>query len=81
MSPWAKSVKCLDGYKLLITFENDEKRVFDIQPYLHSGVYRSLQPEVFFKRVTVKYGVLQWSDMIDLDPDRAYMESIPVENL
>lgn len=80
MSPRVKSVRCLDSYKVLITFENDEKKVFDLQPYLHLDVYRPLQYEVFFKRVTVRQsdGVLQWSDLIDLDPDRTYMESTPI---
>jgi hypothetical protein len=29
-----KDVKPLSDYKLLLTFENDEKRYFDVSPYL-----------------------------------------------
>ncbi len=49
-NPRAKSVKCLGGYKVLITFNNDEKRVFDLQPYLHFDVYRPLQYDDFFQK-------------------------------
>ena len=80
MNPRAKSVKYLDGYKLIITFENNEIKQFDLQPYLHFNVYRPLQDETFCKKVMVRDGdgVLYWSDFIDIDPDRAYMESISV---
>ena len=38
-----KEVKVLDEYKLLITFENDEVKLFDMNPYLNKGVFSQLK--------------------------------------
>lgn len=38
-----KDVKPLSDYKLLLTFENDEKRYFDVSPYLDFGIFSELR--------------------------------------
>ena len=35
-------VKPLSDYKLLLSFVNDETRIFDMKPYLDKGIYREL---------------------------------------
>ncbi len=32
-------VEVLTDYRLLLAFENGEKRIFDARPYLHRGVF------------------------------------------
>jgi len=41
-------VKPLSDYQLLLTFDNSEKRLFDMKPYLDRGVYRELKDESKF---------------------------------
>ncbi len=43
-------VKPLDEYKLLLTFENKEKRLFDVSPYLSIGKFSELK-ELSVRRV------------------------------
>jgi hypothetical protein len=38
MNPYVKSVKPRDNYCLLLTFENGEKRIFDLKPYTEKPV-------------------------------------------
>ena len=33
-------VKALEDYKLLLKFENDEEKIFDMKPYLDIGKFR-----------------------------------------
>ena len=43
MNPYVKSVQPQDDYCLLLTFENGEKRIFDVKPYLSKGIFSRLQ--------------------------------------
>lgn len=43
MNPRVKSVQALTGHQLELTFTNDERRLFDLTPYLQDGVFKPLQ--------------------------------------
>jgi len=74
------SVVPLSGYKLLVTFENNEKRMYDMSNGL-TGVFEYLKDPGNFNTVKVVYGAPTWFPPkgleIDLCPDALYMESIP----
>ena|GEM_PF-1574558 len=57
-----KSVKPLDGYKLLLKFENDEEKVFDVSPYLDLGKFSELKNVSLFNSVTVSFDTIKWSN-------------------
>jgi Protein of unknown function (DUF2442) len=38
MNPYVKSARPLDDYRLEVFFENGERRLFDVKPYLNRGV-------------------------------------------
>jgi len=69
-------VKPLNGYKLELTFENDEIKVFDVTPYLDTGVFAALRYENLFKRVKVSFDTIEWPNGIDLDPEVLYEDSV-----
>ena len=75
MNPRAKKVKYEKPYKLIITFTNDEVKIFDFYPYLNYPIYEPLQDESFCRKAKVENGIVFWNDEIDLDPDRLYLES------
>lgn len=70
-----KSVKPLDGYKLLLKFENDEEKVFDVSPYLDLGKFSELKDVSLFNSVTVSFDTIKWSNHLDLDPELLYQKS------
>jgi len=69
-------VKALSDYTLELTFENNETKVFDVKPYLNTGVFTALKDENFFKRVKVSFDTIEWPDGIDLDPEVLYEKSV-----
>ncbi len=47
-----KAVEPLENYYLLLKFENDEERIFDVKPYLEIGKFKELKDEDLFKSVS-----------------------------
>ena len=78
INPYVKQVHSLDGYRLELLFENGERRVFDIKPYLHSGVFVRLQDLATFRAARVMAGSVEWPGGLDLGYDTLYVESEPV---
>ncbi len=70
-----KDVKAMDNYKLILTFENNEKRLFDMTPYLELGVFKTLKDENLFKTVKVSFDTIEWSNGADIDPETLYEDS------
>lgn len=50
-----KEVKPVDNYKLILTFENNEVKLFDMIPYLDKGIFQELKDENLFKAVKVSF--------------------------
>ena len=44
-----KDVKPLDDYFLLLKFENEEEKLFDVKPYLDVGKFKELKDKTLFK--------------------------------
>jgi len=78
MNPYVKSVQTQDNHCLLLTFENGEKRIFDLKPYLNKGIFARLKNVALFKTARVVSGSVEWHGEIDLSYDTLYLESTPV---
>ena len=74
MNPRVKEVTADQDYTLLITFNNGEKKKFDVKPYLNVGVFNELKdPEIFYS-VKPFLGSIQWCNGADLCPDTLYLD-------
>jgi len=81
-----KSIDVLEGYKLLLKFENGENRVYDMSNRLN-GVFEHLKDYNEFKAVKVIDGAPTWllnysvpshiCSEIDICPTSAYLDSVP----
>jgi hypothetical protein len=71
------NVKPQSDYKLLLTFDNDEIREFDVKPYLNHGIFSELSDVSIFNSVHVSFDSIEWKNGADLDPETLYDESIP----
>lgn len=74
-----KDVQPQSDYQLLLTFENGEKRQFDVKPYLHLEIFKALKEERIFKTVRKSFDTIEWSNEADFDPEFLYENSIKVE--
>ena len=70
-----KSVRPLSEYQLLLTFENGEKKIFDMKPYLDKGIYKELKDESKFKTVRISFDSIEWCNKADIDPEFLYEKS------
>ena len=73
-----KAVEALADYRLLVTYENGEQRVFDVGPYMDDGVFRELREESAFKSVHVAFDTVEWANGADICPEVLYEQSAPV---
>jgi len=69
------SVKCLDDFRLELSFDDGKSGVLDCKPIIaRGGVFAALRdPEVFKKaRVNKELGVVTWEGNVDIAPETAY---------
>jgi hypothetical protein len=78
MNPYVRDVHPLDDYQLEVVFENGERRVFDVRPYLQRGVFVRLQNRAAFQAARVVAGSIEWPGGLDLSYDTLYLESQPI---
>ena len=75
MNPGIKEVEYKSNHKLILTFQNGEVKEFDLSPYLHYPVFKSLHDESFCSKAKVFNGTVVWDEITDFDPDTLYLES------
>ena len=68
-------VKPLDDYKLLLTFENNEKRIFNLKPYMKKGLFKDLKDKNIFNSVKISFDTIEWANRLDICPEFLYKES------
>jgi hypothetical protein len=61
---------------LLLVFENNEKRLFDMTPYLDEKPFTKLKNSPLFMKATVAYGTVVWPGNIDIAPETLWDCSI-----
>ncbi|MFH1007351.1 MAG: DUF2442 domain-containing protein [Candidatus Latescibacterota bacterium] len=54
---------------LLLVFENQEKRLFDMAPYLEKKPFTKLKDSPLFMKARVAYGTVVWPGGIDIAPE------------
>jgi len=72
------AVKTLPDYKLFLTFETGEDKIFDFKPKLGMPVFRKLKNENLFNMAHIEYGTVVWDDYTDIAPERLYSDSVLV---
>ncbi|OHD11692.1 MAG: hypothetical protein A2086_11870 [Spirochaetes bacterium GWD1_27_9] len=75
MLPEVVFVQANEDYTLLLEFENGEKGIFDVKPYLEKGIFKELKNIEMFKTVKVSYGTVVWDNEADFCPDTIYLIS------
>lgn len=70
-------VKIHPGYRLWLEFENGERRLFDMSPYMDKKPFDRLKNSSVFNCAHVDYGTVVWPGNIDIAPETLYDRSIP----
>ena len=64
-----------DDYKLILSFDKEEQRIFDVSPILNLGKFSELKDLATFKKVHVCFDTIEWDNGLDLDPEYLYEKS------
>ena len=72
-----KDVKPIADYKLILTFDDDSVKLFDMKPFLEKGIFKELKDETLFKTVKVSFDSIEWLNGADIDPETLYEDSAP----
>ena len=75
MNPKVIEVAARDDFSLFLAFDNGEKKVFDVRPYLDKGIFKELQNLPYFRQVKPFFGGVQWPHEQDFGPDTLYSEA------
>ena len=70
----------LDGYRLLLRYEDGVEGVVDLGPVISfRGVFAPLKDPAYFSQVKVdaELGTVSWPNGADLDPDVLYGRLVP----
>jgi len=76
-----KAVTPMADYQLLLVFGTGERRVFDVKPYLATGVFAALKDKTLFNSVHVSFDTIAWANGADLCPEVLLSESVSAEGL
>ena len=64
-----------DDYKLVLSFDKNEKRIFDVSQIIDFGRFSELQDINIFKTVHISFDTIEWDNGLDLDPEYLYKKS------
>lgn len=78
MHPQVITVEAINNRQLLVTFSNQERRLFDVSEYLEFPVFQVLRDSPDFYNVRVAHGTVAWLNDIDLCADTVYLKSTPI---
>lgn len=67
------------GYLLHLEFENGEKRIFDMAPYMDKKPFVEMKGSPRFAMAWVDCGTVVWPGGIDIAPETLYDHSRAVE--
>jgi hypothetical protein len=73
-----RAVQTLQGFRMLVTFDNNTQREVDFEQLLQGPVFQPMRADpTAFSSVTVVNGVITWPNGADIDPDVLYYGLTP----
>ena len=68
-----RAAEPLEGFKVLVTFENGSRREIDLEPFLRGPVFAPLRKDpAKFRAIKIEGGTVAWENGADIDPDVLY---------
>jgi len=69
-----KIAKYLKDYEIILTFEDNVKKIVDLFPYLYGEIFEPLKDISYFKRFKVNEDTdtIEWENGADMSPDFLY---------
>ena len=65
------------NYTMELVFENGERRIFDMKPFLDKKPFTKLCNSPLFFKASVQYGTVVWPGNLDIAPETLWKRSVP----
>ncbi|MFN3333791.1 MAG: DUF2442 domain-containing protein [Caldilinea sp.] len=77
---FVRDARHVDGYTLLLTFEDGVTRLVDLEPYLDGEIFEPLKDLDYFRTVQVNPDIdtIVWDNGADMSPDFLYAIGVDV---
>ena len=62
----------LEGYRLLLLFNNGEQKIVDLSNSLKGPVFTPLKNINYFKNFSIKFNTIEWENGADFAPEYLY---------
>lgn len=76
LRPTVIRVEPREDYWLYLEFDNGEKKLFDVNPYIKGAFYGQLANMEYFQTVKPNGFSVEWPNEQDICPDNLYYDSI-----
>lgn len=76
LRPTVVKVSPENNYFLFLEFDNGEKKIFDVKPYIKGTWFKELNGISYFNRVHINGFNIEWPNGQDICPDDLYYNSV-----
>ncbi|MDR2693813.1 MAG: DUF2442 domain-containing protein [Chitinispirillales bacterium] len=76
LQPKIAEVSPLSDYKLLLIYETNERKFFDVAPYISGDWFGKLHDSEYFNTVRVSGNTVEWKGGQDIAPHELYEYSV-----
>lgn len=78
--PKISEVEVLDDTRLLIEFDNQQRRIYDVSQLFHLPQFQPLKNPQFLKQFEIAGGyALVWNEEVDISENHLWNKGIPTE--
>ena len=74
------SVKPLENFCIDVNLRDGSRGVFDMKPYLDTGVFQELRDPAYFASVGIQFGAVTWPHGQDIAPGTLHARLKATEN-
>ena len=75
LTPKIINVATLENYKLLLTFDTNEEKIFDVTPYISGDWFGLLKNKNYFNTAHISGYTVEWEGGQDIAPHELYEQS------
>ena len=78
--PKIREVTVIDSHTLLLEFNNNEKKTYDVSPLFEKKMFSPLKDIAVFKNVTIEQGgfAVSWNNEIDISEYELWKNGKPL---
>ena len=69
----------VSDYKIIITFDNGEKKIVDCHQWLEGEIFEPLKEKDYFRKFFVDGWAISWPNGADIAPETLYENSKPIQ--